>query len=290
MKESNASLETSKPEIQSNSKTDNNVSPINKGEPNKTAATNNEPAKPRTLADLFADKSNQDSLEINVEEQEDDDPNAPVDSIDRLKRRNKLSDEQVYAIKVPMPNGAEPLTIGELKDRIGEVVDLDMRQVEFDERRIKQEGELVKAQTELRGILQMLPKEAITPQVLGKLRDMQEATTAREKQLTVKHIPSWTDEKKRNADIQLMQSRLALYGFDESFLHTVTDHRAIKFIRDHVLMAERIRKSIEQVRDPQKLNGRPSGKTGKAPVKPGANTARKTTPTQNDKLAKIFEE
>src|SRR6185369_8652153 len=40
----------------------------------------------------------------------DDDPSKPVDSIDGLTKRHKMTAEQVYAIKVPMPNGAEPLT------------------------------------------------------------------------------------------------------------------------------------------------------------------------------------
>jgi len=35
----------------------------------------------------------------------DDDPSKPVDSIDGLTKRHKMTAEQVYAIKVPMPNG-----------------------------------------------------------------------------------------------------------------------------------------------------------------------------------------
>lgn len=142
----------------------------------------------------------------------------------------------------------------------------------------------------MRDILAILPKEALKPEVLNKLRDRQEATVRIEKQRTLEHIPSWREEKARNADIELMQATLADYGFDESFLHSILDHRAIKFVRDMSLMRKRIRDSIASVRDPKRLGKTPSGKTGKGALKPNVQSSRKVMPTQNDKLAELFKE
>lgn len=290
MNVANASLETSKLNQQANSQ------PVIKpNQPNKADSGNqlnkaDEPAKPRSLAEMFADPSDESSLEINLDDDTPDDPNAPIDSVERLKKRTKLTDEQVYAIKVPMPNGAEPLSIGELKDKIGDLVTHEMSVLEFDERRVRQEGELLKSQAELRDILAVLPKEALTPEVLNKLRTRQDSVTKREKQLTIEHIPSWRDESTRTKDIELMQSQLADYGFDESFLHSVVDHRAMKFIRDSCLMRDRIRKSIAQVRAAKIVSGKPSGKPNKAAVKPIANAPRKSVvETQDTKLARLFD-
>jgi hypothetical protein len=287
MNELNASLETSKQTPQANSQSANNGAPDSKGAPNNQTQ---QPPKPQSLAEMFGDKSDESSLEISLDDDSPDDPNAPLDSIERLKKRNKLTDEQVYKIKVPMPNGAEALSIGELKDKITDLTDFEMRQVEFDERRIKKEGELLKSEGELRDILGMLPKEALDPKVLGKIHERQQSVTRREKALTIEHIPSWSDEKSRNKDLELMQETLGDYGFDESFLHSVIDHRAMKFIRDMCLMRARIRKSIADVRDPQRLNGRPSGKTQKAAIRPNTNSPRKKMATQDDKLRQIFQE
>jgi hypothetical protein len=289
MLESNANLETSKPNNTANSQQSTaGAQSVAKPPQGNQSNTQHEPAKPRTLAELFADKEDESSLEINLDDQTPDDPNAPIDSLDRLMKRNKLTPEQAYAIKIPMPNGAEPLTLGELKDRIGEITDHEMRVTEFEERRIQQEGELLRSQSELRSILGMLPKEAVTPQLMAKVRDTQDATIRREKQLTIQHIPQWRDEKTRTAEIEGMLETLGDYGFDASFLDTVHDHRAVKLLRDFHVMRSRIKKSLESVRDPKKLKARPSGKVG-APAKPNNKGPRRNQfPTQDQKLAAFF--
>jgi hypothetical protein len=284
-----ANLETSPQNSQTNSTSDNKGSkPNNKGAPPNKEVT--QPEKPRGLAELFADQKDETSLEISLEDDTPDDPNAPVDSIDRLTKRLKLTPEQAYEIKVPMPNGAEALTIGALKDKISDLTDFDMRVVQFDERRIKQEGEILKSQQELKSILEMLPKEAKSPEVLQKVRERQELVTRRERQATLEHIPEWRDEQKRTVEFEGIQEMLSDYGFDDTFFHSVVDHRAMKFLRDTFLMRSRIRKALEQVRDPKKLGVKPSGKGAKAPVKPNANAPRrKSVATQDDRLAAWFQ-
>lgn len=291
MNESNASLETSKPNNQANSQPETTTDVV----VNKRSANNKQQEqqsnKPRDLADLFADPTDESSTEMYLDDDTPDDPNAPIDSIDRLIKRNKLTPEQAYAIKIPMPNGAEALTIGQLKDKIGELTDFEMRQTEFDERRIKQEGTLLKSQAELRGLLEMLPKDAIKPEVLAKLRERQDSTTRRERQLTLEHIAEWRDEKRRTSDLEGMVEMLSDYGFDESFLESVVDHRAMKFIRDTFLIRSRIKKSLEQVRDPKRLGTRPSGKPNKAAQKPAhqQSNRRSPVPSQGDRIAQWFQ-
>jgi hypothetical protein len=288
MTELNASLETSKQNQQPNSQADNAGTVPNKNgaAPNKQDEQGN---KPRSLADLFGSKSDESSTEIALDDDTPDDPEAPLDSIERLMKRHKLTAEQAYAIKVPMPNGAEALSIGEIKDKVAELTDFEMRVVQFDERRIKQEGELLKSQSELRELIGILPKDAIKPEVLQKLRERQSETTRQQRQLTLEHIPEWRDEKKRTAEIEGIVEMLSDYGFDESFLQSVVDHRAMKFIRDNYLIRTRIRKSLEQVRDPKKLGKQPSGKGNKAPSKPSNNPSRRQAAvTQGDKIRDWF--
>lgn len=289
MKESNANLETSAPNNQANSQPDNKSAEPNGKVPDKQQVAT-EPKKPRGLAELFADPTDESSTEISLDDDSPDDPNSPLDSIERLIKRNKLTPEQAYAIKVPMPNGAEPLTIGELKDKVGELTDFELKVTEFDERRIKQQGDILKSQAELKGILEMLPKDALSEGVLKKVRERQEITTRRERQLTLEHIPEWRNEKVREAELEGINEMLSDYGFDETFLPTIIDHRAMMFVRDAFRIRSRIKKSLEAVRDPKKLGKGTSGKSNKAAAKPAAETQTRRTrsPTQRDRIVELF--
>lgn len=279
MKGSAGSLETSNQNNQPNSQADNSA---------KQPA---EDVRPKSLADIFKDTSDESSTEIALDDDESDDPSKPIDSIDKLIKRHKLTPEQAYSIKVPMANGGEPLTIGALKDRIGELQEFELRETAFDERRISQEGELLRAQQELHEMLGMLPKESIKPEVWESLRKRQNAVSKREVQLTMQHIPEWSDESRRTTDINGMIDMLSDYGFPPSFINSLQDHRALKFVRDTFIMRSRIKKSLESVRDPAKKAGtRPSGKT-KAAMKPfSANTKAPKFPTQADKIAQFFKD
>jgi len=225
--------------------------------------TDDEP-KRLSLAELFAP----DTLER--ENASSDNDSGPVDSIDGVSKRLGLKPEEVYSIKVPMPNGAEPLTIGDLKDRVGELVELETREAQFDQRRIKSEGEVLRAQTELRELISMIPKENIPAGIVDKIRKRHEATVNRERELTLEHIPQWQDEKTCEADIAGINELLSDYGFDDTFIATVVDHRALKFIRDMYLMDKRIKTALARVETPTKRGKKPSSKTGKPAKSPAS--------------------
>lgn len=205
-----------------------------------------------TLADIFADKPEGDAPA--------DDPSKPVDTLDGLTQRYGLTAEQIYALKVPMPSGAEPITLGTMKDRVSDLVEFEQREMQFDQRRIKAEGELLRAQSEMRELIASLPAESIKPEIVKKIRAQHETMMTRERELTAEHIPEWQDERIRAADIQGMIEHLGDYGFPESFITTIVDHRAIKYIRDNYLRDQRIKKALANVKEPQMRGQRPSGK------------------------------
>lgn len=246
---------------------------------------NKEPA-PLSLAEMFADENSD-----GENQQNEDDPSKPVDSIDRLVKRLGVKPEQVYSIKVPMPNGAEAVTIGDLKDRVGELVGFEARELQFDQRRIKSEGELLRAQTEMRELLAMVPKEHIKPEIVDKMRKRHEATMLQERRATLDHIPAWQDEKVRTEDIQGMVDLLSDYGFDETFITTIVDHRALKFVRDMYLRDKKIKAALAKVTIPAKKGQRPSGKAGKPAQKPGKESSRRNVaPDQRSRIMSIFED
>lgn len=241
-----------------------------------------EQPKRLSLAELFAEDGDGEG-QGSESGTGDDDPSKPVDSIDGLTKRHKMTAEQVYAIKVPMPNGAEPLTIGQMKDRVGELVELETREAQFDQRRIKSEGELLRAQAEMRDLMALIPREQLTPAAVEKVRKGHEATMKRERAATLEHIPEWQDEKRRTEDLHGMIELLGDYGFDEAFITTVVDHRAMKMIRDFWRQNTRIKAALAKVTTPLGKGKRPSGKTGKGPAKPNSQPQRQSKGAQDQR-------
>lgn len=290
MQESAANLETSP---QNNNPTGRTVGtqqqqqqPLQQQQPREDKL-----AKVSSLSDLF---NLSDDGEIRESEDTDsDDPNAPIDSLDRAIKKIGITPEQAYKIKIPMRDGLEPMTLGELKDRVGEVVDLEQRELQFDQTRREREGELLRAQNEVRELMQLIPREQLKPELIEKVRAQHESTMRRERQLTVEHIPEWRNEETRTADLEGMTELVQNYGFPEAFITTVVDHRALKMLRDFYRMDKRIREALAKVTTPTRKGFKPSAKTPKAPRAPinhPANGKRSTgfVPNQNAKLRELF--
>lgn len=245
-----------------------------------------------SLAELF--KNNEDGSEQELDNDGNavvDDPTQPPDTLDVLSKRLGFKPEQIYNVKIPLADGAEPLTIGQLKDRVGELVDLETRETQFESRRMQVEGELLRSQTEVRELLAMIPKEHINPAVVDKIRKRHEANMAFERRMTLEHIPEWRDEKRAGEDLQGMVDFTKRWGFDETFLATVHDHRAIKFIRDMYLRDKRIQAALAKVTTPDSKGQRGSAKTKKAAARPmqvNQNRRDGMVPNTNQRLAALF--
>lgn len=240
-----------------------------------------------SLADLFREDGDDIDDDGNVVV---DDVTKPPETMEVLSKRLGFKPEQIYNVKIPMPAGAEPLTIGQLKDRIGEIVDLETRETQFEQRRIASEGDLLRAQTEIRELLAMVPREHINPETVKKIRQRHEANMHREREATLEHIPAWNDEKVEMQDKQGMIKFMSNYGFDASFLGTVTDHRALKFIRDMYLRDKRINNALAKVTIPDSKGQRASGKTKKSAVRPNVQQSQRqnVAPDQRSRLAALF--
>lgn len=274
-------------------------SPDNSGTPAgaRASGTQSVPSEKRTLAEIFADDGSEGESPPNGE-QPDDDPTALPDSLDAVAKRLKLTPEQLFAIKVAMPSGAEPLTLGEIKDRAARVAEVEQRELQFDQRRVKAEGDLLRGQAELRELVSMLPKGSISPEIVNKLRERHNATMTRERELTLEHIQDWQDEKRMAQEVDGIAKWLhEEYGFDPSFVTTIVDHRALKFVRDMFLRDKKIKAALAGVRnDPprarapssrqQPVNGRGSSN----PARPGAVASNRppTTPTERDRLSTVL--
>lgn len=243
-----------------------------------------------SLAELFSKDENGEDVYNDNGDTVDIDPSKPPESMDDLSKRLGFKPEQIYNVKIPLADGAEPLTIGQMKDRVGELVDLETREAQFEQHRVRAEGELLRAQTEVRNLLAMIPKEQIRPEIVNKLRQQHDENMVRERRLTMENIPQWKDEQRRAEDLQGMIEFMREYAFEDSFLSTVHDHRAIKFIRDMYLRDKRIKAALAKVTTPEQNGQRTSSKTKKPPARPNQQQSprRAPAPDQRSRIAAFF--
>jgi hypothetical protein len=131
----------------------------------------------------------------------------------------------------------------------------------------------------MRSLLAMLPADAIKPEMVERVRKQHEAKQNQERRLTLQVIPEWEDETARETDIEGMSSFLQEHGFDEHFIATIVDHRALRFLRVMWQRDLRIKRALAKVKDEPKQgvrNGqRPSGKSRFAPKPPGKQSSRR---------------
>lgn len=219
-----------------------------------------------------------------------DDIDGPIDSVDRASKRLGIKPDEFYNIKIQMKDGAEALTVGELKDRVGELVEFETRETQFNQRRIAAEGRILNDQREVREILAMLPADVVQklPQLVERVRKKHEATLSREQQLTIEHIPEWTDETVAAKEKAEMTAFLGNWGFDDSFLNTIVDHRAMKFVRDVMMVDKKIKAALAKVTTPDKKGQRPSARTGKPAQKPARDKVGSRQPAPLDQQSRIM--
>jgi hypothetical protein len=245
-----------------------------------------------SLAELF--KNNEEDGETEIDNDGNpvvDDPSEPPETLDVLSKRLGFKPEQIYNVKIPLADGAEPLTLGQMKDRVGELVDLETRETQFESRRMQVEGELLRSQTEIRELVAMIPKEHINPAIVDKIRKRHETNMAFQRKMTLEHIPEWRDEKRAGEDLQGMVDFTKRWGFDETFMASVHDHRAIKFIRDMYLRDKRIQAALAKVTTPDSKGQRSSAKAKKPAARPmqsNQNRRDGMVPNTNQRLAALF--
>lgn len=241
------------------------------------------------LAELLAAESDQDTApggDDAAESSGSEETTKPT-KFNELAGVNDLDLDALYGLTISLDDDSEPVTIEQLKDHFKERSEFDLNVIEFEETRTQQEGDLLRAKAELQEILQALPKNAVKPEVLQKIREKSDARLTEERAKTLQVIPDWKDEKKREADLSAMSEHLQDYGFPNNYLESVVSHQHFKYIRDNMLRERRIREAIAKVRKGKPDKGGSAKPQKKAPSK-GDNLANIQKGSHPNKLAAIF--
>lgn len=157
---------------------------------------------------------------------------------------------ELYGIQVPSAQeGAEPYTLGKLKDLAAEHDDFTLRSLRLEDDARKRQSEFMRAEAELQEILATLPPDAIKPEARAKLEAKRNRALVSERQRVLEVIPEWKDATVRTQEIESMVEHLKDYGFPETYLSSVFDHRTLRYIRANWQREQQIRKALERVQE-----------------------------------------
>lgn len=182
--------------------------------------------------------------------------------------------KELYALSIPSAReGEKPYTLGKLKDIAADIDDFNLRNLKFDERVRKTEGDMLRAQQELRTLVEALPEDALKPEVLKAVREKHEAELKAERARTLEVISDWGDEETERQDRAGMAEHLSEYGFPENMLDTISDHKTLRYVRENYLREKRLRKVLEGVKERRTQTPGRSGRSETKPARKGRTTS-----------------
>lgn len=207
-------------------------------------------------------------------------------TLNDLAERLGVKAADLYALEIPHGDNGESFTLGELKD-IGATKDsLEVDRLNWEESKAKKEREFLRAQSELSELVSMLPKSAISQELLDNVARRRAATAEREEAATLRVIDAWQDGDVRAREEKQIDGMLEEYGLPRGYLNTILDHRVRALLRDSMLRKQRIEAALEQVKTVRKPGHSPS----KRPQRPSSSSSRQSRrPSSQNKTAQVAE-
>lgn len=194
---------------------------------------------------------------------------AKPKKFNELAERIGVELSELYALEIAEPGkDGKPVTVETLKDHYAKRAEFSVREIEWEEERSRQQAELVRNNAELRELISALPRDAIKPEVLQKVKAKHDAVIKRERQDLLRVVPEWKDENTETKERGEMAEWLKDFGFPSSYLETVIDHRALHFIRENWRRYVRLTKALEELEEKPDTMQPGKHKGGKPPRKP----------------------
>ncbi len=191
-------------------------------------------------------------------------------------KRLGLTDAEFYALSVPMAGGAEPVTVGKLKDLLGEHDAFTVRTLQTDQAHRAREAKLIQAESELEALLAGLPPNALKPEALQAAQTRRASQRAAEQAKLAERIPAWSDSAVRDAELKGIEKHLESYGLDGAFLLRNFSADVMNYVRTNYERERRLTEALARVK-PNDAGTKPIARSRAAPL----NGASRAAPTQS---------
>jgi hypothetical protein len=206
---------------------------------------------------------------------------API-TVDDAAKKLGMSRAEFNALAVQV--GDQRLTLGELKAKLPELMKLDKDRESLDDARGTWELERVASYRNINAIIDQLPRNVLTANLLRELQTHHEETRNREMQNLHFARPNWAKPEYAQAARTKMAALAKEYGFGRVEVDGVMDHRQLLLLQDYADLRERIKASRDNARklsEPsQQRRGEPGAVQGRGDT---SSTPRKAKPTREDR-------
>lgn len=178
---------------------------------------------------------------------------VPPKTLKDFAEQAGLEAKDLYSLEITLEaaNGeakGKTLTLGQLKDLAAKAGDFETRKAAFEETRIEQENELLRARHELQQIVAGLPRNAVKPELLEKIRQETERQREVESERALEVIPQWKDDTVRLKDRDGILKHMAEYGYGPGDFDGIMDHRMLKYVRDNWTRWELVKQAMGNVK------------------------------------------
>ena len=127
-----------------------------------------------------------------------------------------------YDLEIPMPDGREPMTLGQMKDRVNQLERTDQQMIERENALMRQQDELAEVMQQMGGIPPGLQEQAAQ-------RNQQRLQHEHERMLEA--IPEWKEKETFDRDRGQIFETAKQYGLGDE-IGQISDHRIVKLLRD----------------------------------------------------------
>ena len=217
-----------------------------------------------------------------VADAEHDQETVKPGTLKDLAERLKLSTKELYDIQVGMPEGAEPVTLGQLKDLAQQQVDWTERRHQADVERQRIKNDEMQTRQEIAQVLASIPKQFLSPEVIQKARTEWQTYQAAEYQQTLARIPDF--DQKQPELLALAKE----YGISQAEFESVPDHRFRAVLNDLAELRGKYAKAdamSKEIRTPPKPV--PSRAKGKEPQHLAQSRRIRSANTEDKRVSAI---
>lgn len=157
-----------------------------------------------------------------------------------LAERLGMAPDALYSVKLPMPDGREAVTIGQLKDAYRDAEAIERQREAVIQQRGEWHADQLRAQRELDQLLAAIPQDAVRPELRAAVEQVNRERISRETEALLRAVPEWSDPDAVRADLAAITAFVQPYGITAQDLHAVTDHRLLRLLRDQVRLAKKL--------------------------------------------------
>lgn len=202
----------------------------------------------------------------------------------------KVSAED-YARMVPLKDGMEPVTVGQLKDFYQDNQDWQSVRGNWEDERETQRQELVQGRNELTELVKGFA-DRMTPEEYHAFSQRQAERVRRESMLMFKAVPEWKDNAVYQRDVGEIVEFMAGFGYSKADVMNEIDHRRVPEVLDHLRLVKKIAKleadAKAAVEKPKPPKSRQPQRNGDGRYKPKSDKVPSTGEGKRAAVAKLL--